>query len=75
MRKITSGGASLRDHTKLPYFEANSCGVTAEDGTAAGGYEHLLQDAPTLEAMTRFFRTERDAYERRQAEARARSGQ
>lgn len=39
------------------------------------GYEHLLQDAPTLEAMTRFFRTERDAYEQRQAEARARSGQ
>ncbi len=38
------------------------------------GYEHLIEEPPSLEEMTRFFRAERDAYERREAAERARNG-
>lgn len=38
------------------------------------GYEHLLQDAPSLETVTAYFRAERDAYEQRQAARAARDG-
>ncbi|HCN78409.1 MAG TPA: hypothetical protein DIT13_14600 [Verrucomicrobiales bacterium] len=37
------------------------------------GYEHLMENPPSLEEMTRFFRAERDAYEQRQAAERGKN--